>query len=640
VEHPWSAALRASLRPEPRLTVAAWADEHRIVSGRATAEPGRWRTSRTPYLRAIMEALSASSPVRRVVVMKAARLGFTETACNWLGYVIHQAPGPFLFVEPTVELAKRLSRQAIDPMIQESPALRARVSSPRSRDAGNTMLLKEFPGGLVVLTGANSAAGLRSMAARYLAFDEVDGYPGDVEGEGDPVALAEARARTFPRRKLLLLSTPTITGMSRIEREWQASDQRRYFVPCPHCAAMQVLEFARLRWEPGRPDTARYRCAACDRPIGEEHKQRMLAVGDWRATAAAADPATAGFHLSSMYSPLGWFSWADIARAAEEAARDPQKRKTFENTILGESYAERGEAPDWRRLRERQTADPLGIVAPGVLFLTMGVDVQRDRVEAYVWGWGRGKRSWLVDVQVLEGDVMRDEPWTALTALVARTWPTADGRHVPLARVGVDTGFATTQVHAWARPQPTGRVVLMKGGPPGPAIVSLPRSAEAVETTGKVRRRRRGLRVWMVNVGALKQETYGWLELVAGGPGAAVPPGWISLPAVGDEVLRQLCAEQLVRKVVRGVERFEWQKIYNRNEALDARVLARAAAHLVGMDRFTDEDWRQLEAPFGIPPSPPETAPPSAPPPSAPTVPVPGAGAPHPGWRRSRFWDR
>jgi phage terminase large subunit GpA-like protein len=628
-----------------------------MLSARGTAEPGRWRTARTPYLRAILDALSVTSALRRIVVMKGAQLGFTEAAVNWLGYVIHHAPGPFLFVEPTVELAKRLSRSRIDPLIEDSAPLRERVKRARSRDAGNTVLLKEFPGGLVVLTGANSAVGLRSMAARFLCFDEVDAYPGDVDGEGDPIALAEARARTFPRRKLLLISTPTVAGMSRIEREYQATDQRRYFVPCPHCQAMQVLEFARLRWEPGQPEAVRYLCATCGQAISEEHKSRMLAAGEWRATAPASDPRVAGFHVSSLYSPLGWFGWADIARAAEDAARDPQKQKTFENTILGEPFAERGDAPDWHRLRERQTADPLGTVPRGVLFLTAGVDVQRDRVEVSVWGWGRERRRWLVDHNVLEGDVATDAPWTALTALVARTWPTLTGLAVPLARVAIDTGFATTQVHAWARTQPPGRVVLVRGGPQGPALVSLPRAAEAIETTGRVRRRRRGLRVWQVNVHAFKVELYGALRLDGPGPGAPTPTGWVSLPVVGDEFLRQLTAEALVRKVVRGVERLEWIKVYNRNEALDGAIYSRAAAHVIGLDRFTEADWRALEAPFGIEPSapyPPPTPVPATPPSAADTtppsgmpqptlgasvVPVPGSARPPITWRRSRYWE-
>ncbi|WP_211195451.1 phage terminase large subunit family protein, partial [Tabrizicola sp. YIM 78059] len=237
------------IRPDPDLTVSEWADRHRMLSGRASAEPGRYRTVRTPYMREIMDRLSPGDPTQRVVFMKAAQVGATEAGNNWIGFAIHQAPGPMLAVQPTVELAKRNSRQRIDPLIDESPELRERVKPARSRDAGNTMLSKEFAGGILIMTGANSAVGLRSTPARYIFLDEVDAYPASADEEGDPVTLAEARSLTFAhRRKVFLVSTPTIRGLSRIEREYEASDQRRFFVPCPHCGAMQWLKFDRLRW--------------------------------------------------------------------------------------------------------------------------------------------------------------------------------------------------------------------------------------------------------------------------------------------------------------------------------------------------------------------------------------------------------
>jgi phage terminase large subunit GpA-like protein len=639
-------ALWDGATPEPAVTVCEWADEHRIISGRAANERGRWRTARAPYLREPFDLLSVTSPIRRVVIQKASQMGFTESAVNWLGYTIQHAPGPFLFVEPTVEVAKRLSRQKIDPAIAESEALRTRVAPPRSRDASNTVLLKEFPGGLLVLTGANSAAGLCYTTCRYTVLDDIDRYPPNVEGEGNPLALVAARSRTFgARRKELLMSSPTTTGYSPIETEFQATDQRRYFVPCPACGTYQPLDFVNLVWEPGKPKTARYRCASCATLIREASKTKMLARGEWRATAPVTDPGVAGFHISALYCPVGWLSWAEIAAEAEHAARDQQQAQTFANTILGESYAERGETPDWKRLRDRQTSSPLGVVPDGVAFLTAGVDVQADRLEVSIWGWGRGRRSWLIEHRVLEGEVAREEPWETLSYIVAQTWPAgADGRlAVPLARVGVDAGYATTQVHAWARRQPTGRVVLVRGGPPTVALVSLPRSVEAVESGRSTRRRRRGLRVWAVDTHAIKLETYGWLYLDPPADGVTFPAGWVSLPAVGDEFLRQLTAEHLVRKIVNGRETRVWIKGYNRNEALDCRVYARAAAHLVGLDRFTDADWTALEGPFKTaaarPPAP--TPAPSSPP--AIVVPPPGAApaqvAPRrPPSRPSSFW--
>jgi len=367
---------RDGLTPDPLLTVSEWADRHRFLSPRASAEPGRYRTDRTPYMRAIMDALSPSHPARRIVFMKAAQVGATEAGNNWIGYVIHHAPGPMLSVQPTVELAKRFSRQRIEPLIAESPALRERVKPARARDAGNTVLSKEFPAGLLVITGANSAVGLRSMPARYLFLDEVDAYPPSADEEGDPVALAEARTRTFSwRSKVFLASTPTIHGVSRIEREFEASDQRRFFVPCPHCQHRQWLRFERLRWEKGKPDTAHYQCEACDGAVEEHHKIEMLHAGDWRPTAEAADPGTIGFHLSALYSPVGWMSWAMIARMWEASLATDEAKRSFKNGVLGETWIETGEAPDWQRLYERREDWQIGTVPSGGLFLTAGAAV-------------------------------------------------------------------------------------------------------------------------------------------------------------------------------------------------------------------------------------------------------------------------
>ena len=636
------AALCDGLRPDPPRSVSEWADAERVLSGRSAAEAGRWRTARAPYLREPFDALGTRSPIRRVVVMKAAQLGFTEGAVNWLGYVIAHAPAPFLFVQPTVELGKRLSRQRIDPAIRESPTLRSRVSLPRSRDAGNTVLLKEFPGGLVAITGANSASGLCAFSCRYWALDEIDRFPLNVEGEGDPISLVEARSYTFgARRKELLMSTPTHAGLSRIEREFRTTDQRRFFVPCPVCGHRQVLDFHRLEWEPGKPRTVRYRCVACQELIREGAKTKMLAHGEWRATAVATDPAVAGFHINALYARVGGLSWAEIAAAAERASGDPQKLQAFTNTVLGESYAVPSEAPDWHRLRERQTSALLGQVPAGVLFLTAGVDVQRDRLEISVWGWGRGLRSWLVDHRILDGAPEAEACWAALSSVVTTTWPLADGRAMPLAKVAIDTGHATPAVHRWARTQPPELVVLVRGGAPGPTLVSLPRMAEAIETRGRVRRRRRGLRVWQVNVHALRLELYGWLQLDGPAPGMPTPAGWVSLPAVGDEFVQQLVAHALVRRVVHGVEKLDWINVHRRDEASDCRNYARAAAHLVGIDRFQEADWRRLELALGTPPPPeppPAPAPPSSPPQTV--VPTPGTRGPPVHWRRSNFWDR
>ena len=543
-----------------------------------------------------MDALSAVHPARRVVFMKGAQVGASEGGNCWLGYIMHHVPAPALAVQPTVVRAKRFSRQRIDPLLEETPALRERVAPPRARDSGNTMLSKEFPGGILVLTGANSAVGLRSMTARFLFLDEVDAYPGDVEGEGDPIALAEARARTFGwRRKAYLVSTPTIAGRSRIEREYQASDQRRFYLPCPHCGAVQWLRFERLIWTKGAPETVAYHCEACDGPIAEHHKTAMLAAGEWRATAVAADPHTIGFHISALYSPVGWLSWEQIARDWESAQGKPEDLKTFRNTVLGETWQDRGEAPDWERLVERREDFRIGMVPPSALVLTAGVDVQDDRLECDVWGWAEGHTSWLVDHVVIPSSPREREPWDSLAKLLARDWPRPGGGAMRIAKACVDTGGRdTAAVYGHLRHLRDPRIAPTKGvdGWNRAQPVQGPTLVDAMVDGRKLRR---GLKLWTVSVSTWKADLYRRLWL-GRGEAEDFPTGWVHLPAgIEIEWVKQLVAEQLrTTKDKRGFARQEWAKLRDRNEALDCAVLARAALWLLGADRYGERFWAGL----------------------------------------------
>lgn len=566
-------------------------------------------------MRGIMDALSPSHPARRVVFMKAAQVGATEAGNNWVGFVMHRAPGPFLAVQPTVDLAKRLSQQRIEPLIEDSPVLRALVRPSRSRDSGNTVFAKRFPGGQLVLTGANSAVGLRSMPARWVFLDEVDAYPGDVDGEGDPIGLAEARTISFGHRaKIFLASTPTIKGLSRIEREFELSDQQRYHVPCPHCGGLQWLKFEQLRWEWGRPETVCYVCEHCEAEIHERHKTWMMDEANgaqWIATApedvvaAARKAGVVGFHISGLYSPLGWLSWEDIARQWEAAQGNDAALKTLRNTVLGETWQEKGEAPDWERLYERREDWNLGQAPEGVLLLTAGADVQRDRIEVDVWGWGRNLESWLVDHIVLDGDVARPEVWQDLTELLGRTWPHASGAELQLARLAVDTGdgMHTDAIYSWVRRMGRGQVIAVKGR--GGFDRSMPVDGPSyVDVSEGGRKIKRGVQLWNVSGAVFKSETYRFLRLSRPtdeelAEGSGYPAGYIHIPRGGvtAEWLKQLTAEQLVTvKTRQGFQKLEWQKIRERNEALDCRVYARAAAWLMGIDRWDDRRWEELEA--------------------------------------------
>lgn len=597
----YATAFRRGLKPDPLITVSQWADQHRRLSTKSAAEPGPWRTGRTPYLREIMDCLSPRSDIERVVFMKGSQLGATECGNNWIGYVIHHAPGPMLSVLPTVEMAKRTSKQRLEPLIDESPVLRERIKPSRSRDSGNTILTKEFQGGVLVLTGANSAVGLRSMPVRYLFLDEIDAYPGDIDGEGDPVALAEARTRTFSRRKIFLVSTPTIRGMSRIERDYLNTDQRRYMLPCPDCGKTQWLKFEQLKWPKDLPELAQYECEHCGSHIDEHHKTWMLENGFWESQVTEGiDIRTAGFHLSSLYSPLGWRTWADIARAWMDVQGSDSAIKVFKNTELGETYVETGEAPDWQRLYERREAYKFGTVPRGGFFITAGVDVQKDRIEASVWAWGRDKESWLVEHRILEGDTSRTDVWNRLTLMIAESWQHESGCVFRLSRVAVDCGYATQEVYDWVRKHPSAFVTAVKGVQRGAALVG---AASAVDTSVDGKKLRRGLKIRPVCGHIAKLELFGNLRKnpPTDESGDPYPPGYVHLPKIDEEYVKQLCSEQLVTKRNRsGYALREWQKMRDRNEALDCYVYARAAAAIHGLERFGELHWREMERSLGL----------------------------------------
>lgn len=611
VREGWSEGIR----PEPRLLVSEWADKFRRLPQKSSAEPGPWRTARTPYLREIMDSMSASSPVEEVVFMKGAQVGGTEAILNCLGYLIDHSPGPALAVQPTVELAKRFSRQRVDPLIASTPQLAEKVADILSRDSKNSMLAKEFMGGLLVITGANSAVGLRSMPARWLLLDEIDGYPVDVDGEGAPMDLAEARQRTFARRKRMKVSTPTVAGVSAIELAYDATDQRRYYVPCPRCAEMQPLEFARLTWTKLglTPDSAVYLCRACEKPIENHQKTEMLARGEWRPENPDADPKVRGYHLSSLYSPVGWLSWGQIATSFVKVHKSPEKFRVFTNTVLGETWTERGEAPDWERLHDRRETYSIGTVPAGALFLTAGVDVQKDRLVYEVVGWGRGKESWSVDYGVLPGDTadLENGPWKDLDALLARTFPHDGGVEMPIRMMAVDSGYNTQQVYTWCRKYPINRVIAVKGQQSGGVLIGSPSPVD-INLSGK--RPIYGYKVWPVCGAVAKSELYGWLHLAKPLDEEPFPVGWCHFPEYDATFFKQMTAEQLVtRKTRAGFVRLEWELIAGReNHALDCRVYTRAAAALVGLDRFSEKDWAALERAIGSVPAPPRGAPPAA----------------------------
>jgi phage terminase large subunit GpA-like protein len=568
-----------SLRFEAELTVSAWADGHRMLSGKASAEPGPWRTERTPYLKDVMDCLSTTSPVQRVVLMAGAQLGKTEAGSNWLGYVIAHAPGPMLMVQPTVDMAKRLSKQRLESLITETPCLAEKVAPARSRDSGNTMFSKEYPGGIMILTGANSATGLRSTPCRYIFLDEVDAFPSDVDGEGDPVTLAERRSTTFSRRKIFMTSTPTVKDFSRIESEYLLSDQRRFFVPCPHCGVKQWLKWPQLKWENNDPSTVMYECEACKEQFPESHKTQILAAGEWRAT-APGDGKTAGFHLSSLYSPLGWKSWEEIVEDFLRSKGDAPRLKTWVNTVLGETweedYASKVSAD---ALLERCEQYEPAMLPDAAMALTVGVDVQDNRLAISVWAWGRDEEGWLLDHQEIYGDPARPELWKQL------------GYKLRPDVVAIDSGgHFTAEVYQYARERGRQGVVAIKGQsqrgkpPIGKA------SKVDVNYRGKVLKH--GALVYPVGADTVKTTLFARLK--HNDKGAGFLHFHMKTKV---EYFEQLTAEKQVLRTNRaGFPVREWVLPANkRNEALDCLVYAYAALNLMYQRYDRRTIWDQLE---------------------------------------------
>lgn len=584
-------SILEGFRPDPPLTVSEWSDQYRFLSQKASAEAGRWRTSRTPYLKDIMDDLSPTRSVEDIVFVKGAQVGGTECGNNWIGYVIDYAPGPMLAVQPTVDMAKRNSKTRLDPLIEESPRLREKLPPARSKDGDNTVLQKSFPGGVLVLAGANSASGLRSMPARYLFLDEVDAYPIDLDGEGDPVALARARTRTFAKRKIFMVSTPTVEATSRIWREWEISDKRRYHVPCPDCGHKQPIEWARIKWPQDRPKEAYFVCEDCGAIIEEHQKTEMLAKGEW--IAENPDSKVRGYHLSSLYSPLGWFSWGEAAETFVKAANNVEALKSFVNTILGEPWRDKGEAPDYMKLYRRREELKLGFVPKKALVLTAGVDVQKDRLEVEVVGWGRRMESWSVDYIVIPGDTSADDCWNELERVLNKDWEHELGGTIRIRRMAVDTGYNTQRAYDWVRTQSPETVMAIKGTDSLHALLSIPRPVD-IKHNGKLVKR--GVKVWSVGTPLAKQELYGWLKQETPGPDEEVPVGWAHFPQYDENYFRGLTAEQLILRVVGGRQRYVWEKYFDRNEPLDCRIYARCALASVGVDRWQERDWVDMQS--------------------------------------------
>ena len=585
-------AFAEGLRPPAAMTVSEWADEHRILSGKGSAEKGPWRTDRTPYLREPMDCLSPGSPWRRVVLMFGSQMGKTEVVLNWLGAIIHLWPAPSLLVQPTIDMAKRLNRQRLDPLLSETPVLRELVAPARSRDSGNTMFSKEFRGGLFVLTGANSGSALQSMPAANLAADEVSSYPMEADDKGDPLENAEARTTTFPMGRVLITSTPGTRGACRVTKEFEErSDRRQYAVLMPCCGSLEVLRWREhMQWD--RPDGEVWcRCPACGERVAQHHKTSMLLGGQWRAS-AKGDGQTAGFHLPGWYAPAGWTSWELIRDEFLRAKEDPLLLKGWVNKRAAEAWEDEAVARvNAEGLLGRVATDGHegGKVPEGVLLLLMAVDVQDTWLETTVWGVGRGEELWRIWHGKVEGDPAQDAVWNQIETIRVTEWPRAGGGVMKVRHCGVDTGGHFTQeAYEYCRRHARDGAVALKGSSTRAAPVLSKGKKVDVNWRGKVLKG--GVVLYLVGTDTLKRTIYARLAKDGRGPGT------VHFDDATDEAyLQGLTCERLVPRYVKGFQVLEWQKPSGaRNEPLDLLVYCLALLELVKRRYNRATMWDQL----------------------------------------------
>jgi phage terminase large subunit GpA-like protein len=585
--------LLAGIQPDPLMTVSEWADAKRILP-QTSAEPGRYQTKRTPYLREIMDKLSAIDPAQKIIGMKGSQLGFTDAGNNWVGYSMDISPAPFIFIMPTDAVMKKTSKQRIEPMINDTPELKQKVPKARGKDGGNTLLYKEYPGGFITMVGANSPVGLSSTPAKNIYGDEIDRYPQSVGSEGSAVDLADTRTSTFGnRRKIFLTSTPTRKGTSQIEIEFEKTGQRYYHVPCPHCAEKQVLDFYQLRYAPGKYTDVKYECVHCKELIEEHHKTEMLEAGTWIPKfPEKEDGYVFGYHISAMYSPYGFYSWSKMAKDYDDAQGNTPKLIVFTNTKLGESYEEmQGDKPDWEALYDR--AEPYELNKPfaSVVFITAGVDVQADRLEIEIVGWSKGKISQQIDYRVLVGDTATNDVWIELSKIVNETWiRQGDKAILPVRYMCVDSGWNTEKVYQFTKKHTTTRVIPIKGMEKLATFFGPPKTTQVVKAGKKIGK----VKVWGIGTNHTKSEIYGNLKVRVDPDTGEVPEGYCYFPKRETTYFRGLTAEEIIlTKNKKGYDEHIWVKKYKRNEPLDCRVYARAGAALVGMDNWNDERWNR-----------------------------------------------
>ena len=582
-------SISEAIRPDSRIPIAKWAEDYRILPP-DSPEPGKWRNSRTQYLVGIMDALSPDSRYREVYLKKGHQLGGSALGENFIGHAITSAAGNILAVFATVEDAEKWNLSRFEPMRESTPSLRRRVRDPNIKGADNTQRRKKFPGGFLQLIGANRPGGLKSSTMRYVLLEEMDEYAGDIGNQGSPEELAKKRTSNFGRKaRIFGNSTPTIVGSSPIDRNYLRGDQQKYFVPCPDCGEEQFFKWGQMKWPKGEPEKAAYACEHCGVLNTESvWKTRGYAGAVWRATAKGED-GVASFHLPSLYAPLGWRAWTQLAAEFTAAQADPVALKVFVNNELAECWEDLSGQIKGAEIAKRREGYELRTIPRGCLVLVMSVDVQGNRLEYKILGFGRNKRHWVIDYGIIDGDPAKDDVWNRLTTLRERALVNSFGVPMRVQTCAIDSGgHHTHEVYQYARLYRHAGVFAVKGASTaGKPVIGRP-------TTQDVNHRGRtikgGVQLWLVGTDTAKSMLFNYISADE----ESVPlDRFIHFPAaLPEEYFEQLTSE------VYDAKSKQWRKLPGRrNEVIDLFVYGFAAAFhpLLRLDTMRDADWTNLE---------------------------------------------
>ena len=565
--------------PPARMTVSECALTYRYLSPESCSNPGKYTLEFTPYAEEWMDSVNDPAATG-TILMVASQLGKTEVVNNVVLYFIIIEPAPILVVQPTEALGESWSKERFAPMIRDTPELQGKVADARSRDSGNTILHKTFPGGNLAVAGANAPSGLASRPRRVVLCDEEDRYPISAGTEGDPVSLAIRRTETFWNAVVFETSTPTVKGLSRIEKRYEESDQRRWWCPCPRCGHSQTLKWAQVRYETEDGSDAWYQCEhpACEAHLTDEERRKMVRAGRWVAT--YPHRTLRGYHLNGIANLFrhkkGYKSRLHQMVADHLSAKKKGKAalRTWVNTFLAETWEDEGEKPAWEPLMQRR--ENWGDFPEGGLVVTAGVDIQGDRVEVEIVAWGEGEESWSLQHRIIIGSFHNAGVQQELDDILGQKWRhPISGVAIEVTATLIDSGNKPRAVYAYTKRRASRRIFAVKGkGGPGLPVVSRP-TKQGVE---------RAL-LFTVGTDTIKDTIYSRLTL------ADLGPGYMHFPSERPEDwFRQLVAETKVTRYKDGVPFSKFENPSNsRNEALDMRVYAIGALGLLNVN------WARLK---------------------------------------------